>query len=128
MKSPILVTVAGLLASLVACNRVEFDDEKLIIEAKAAIAQELAEPTGVKFKHVHAPSAGEQRINGVVCGEVLGTFKSGKQGEYRVFVYAKLAGFSGIEEMPEAGEVILPEAKAYQVQFDALWVDFCMTE
>jgi hypothetical protein len=128
VKGQILALLAVVLVLLPSCNAVEPDDGKLIAEAKAVIAKELSDPEKAKFKNVYVAPGGEQRINGIVCGEVLGTFKSGKQGDYRVFVYAKLADFAGIEELPAPGEEVLPEAKAYQAQFDALWVSNCMTE
>jgi hypothetical protein len=110
------------------CDKIELDNDKLIAEAKSAIAKELADPASAQFKSVHVPSEAENRLNSVVCGEVLGKFKSGKQGDSRVFVYAKSAGFAGIEELPAEGETPLPGAIEYQKAFTEIWQSSCMTE
>jgi hypothetical protein len=115
------------LSLLGACESFEIDDKKLITEAQAAIAKELADPASAQFKSVHVPSLAESRVNGLVCGEILGQFKNGRQGAYRTFIYAKLAGFAGIDEVAVQGKDMLPEAADYKKHYDEMWESSCAT-
>jgi hypothetical protein len=121
MRWPILI----LAACIAGCSSVEMNDDALIAEARTAIANDLADPKSARFDQLKVPSAGEIRVNGVVCGMVSGRFKDGVQDTPRRFLYAKLAGFAGVEDKPLSGEDVLPEAAEYQVQFDELWREFC---
>jgi hypothetical protein len=114
-----------LAASLAGCSGFESDDKALIAEAKIALASELADPTSAQFQSVRVPEASEDRINGIVCGQIVGQFKDGVQGQPRRFLFSKLAEFAGIEDRPLPGEAAIPEGAAYQKQFDELWQESC---
>jgi hypothetical protein len=120
-----LPVLMGSLALLGGCDKVEFDDDKLMTDAKAAIAKELADPASAKFKSARIDQRAENRINGIVCGEILGKFDSGKQGDYRQFIYVKSVGFAGIAPSPKDGEGVPPETTAYQNDFDDMWQTSC---
>jgi hypothetical protein len=113
------------LAVLGACDKIEPDNDKLIVEAKTAIAAELADPATAQFRAVRVAQKSEDRINGIVCGEILGEFEDGPQGRYRTFIYAKLAEFAGIDAVAAKGTEMSPEAAAYKTQFDDIWESSC---
>jgi hypothetical protein len=113
------------MAMFSACGKFEPDDNKLIAEAKSAIAAELSDPASAQFRLVRVASKDEDRINGTVCGEILGKFNDGLQGEYRTFIYAKLADLVSIDEVPAKGEEMSPEAAVFKEQYDEVWSSAC---
>jgi hypothetical protein len=123
MKKVIPLIVS--LALLGACGKFELDDGKLMAEAKTAISAELADPATAQFRSVRVAPKTEYRINGTVCGEILGKFDSGPQGKYRTFIYVKTAEFAGIDAAAMPGEEMLPETAEYKRQYDDIWKDSC---
>ena len=120
------ITLLLLLALLSACEKFEPDDGKLMVEAKSAIAAKLSDPASAQFHSVRVAPNGEDRINGTVCGEVLGKFEDGQQGKYRTFIYVKTAEFAGIDEVVAQGEEMLPEVADYKKQYDEIWKSACV--
>jgi hypothetical protein len=123
MKKVIPLIVS--LALLGACGKFEPDDGKLITEAKAAIVAELADPASAQFRSVRAAPEAKDRLNGTVCGEILGKFDYGQQGKYRTFIYVKTAEFAGIAVAAVPGEEMLPETAEYKRQYDDIWKNSC---
>jgi hypothetical protein len=114
-----------LVMGLAGCAGVELDENALMTEAKTAIAAELADPATAQFRLVRIPAKEEARINGVVCGEILGQFEGGPQGVYRTFIYSKRAEFAGIDELWADDVEVSPEARDYKRHYDVLWRSTC---
>jgi hypothetical protein len=119
-----ILTIASLLL-LSACGKFEPDNDKLIAEAKSAIAAELSDPASAQFRSVRVASKDEDRLNGTICGEILGKFNDEPQGEYRTFIYAKLAGLASIEAVTAKGEEMSAEAAEFKKQYDEIWKSAC---